>query len=63
MKKIQDMAEIEDSLVHYDGAGIIGSHTLCGITDIIDSEYEEVRKRVNCRACINVRDHVLGRIK
>lgn len=63
MKKIQDMAGIEDSQIHYEGAGIIGAHTLCGITDIIDAEFEEVSKRVNCRACIGVRDHVLGRVK
>ncbi len=64
MRKVQDQTptnESSDSDVHYEGCGLIGSHTLCGHTDITESDFQEVRKRVTCRACIAVRDHVLGR--
>lgn len=50
-----------DGDVHYDGCGLIGSHTLCGHTDIPGSSFQETTKRVTCRGCIAVRDHVLGR--
>lgn len=63
MLKVQDKNEIEDSDVHYEGVPLIGSHTLCGITDIIEADYEVVNRRVNCRVCIAARDHVLGRNK
>jgi hypothetical protein len=51
----------ETGLVHYEGCGLIGSHTLCGHTDWVGSVWDETKKRVNCKACIAVRDHVFGR--
>lgn len=63
MRKVQDMNGVEDDDVHYEGAGLIGSHTLCGLTDIVEADFEEVNKRVSCNACKAVRDHVLGRTK
>lgn len=51
----------EAGRVHYDGCGVIGSHTLCGHTDWVGATFEETNKRVNCKGCIAVRNHVLGR--
>lgn len=54
-------AETEKNLVHYDGPGIIGSHTLCGHTDLVTWRWADTNKRVNCRGCLGTRDHVMGR--
>lgn len=52
----------ETGVVHYDGPGIIsGAHTLCGHIDWVGCRWEVTTKRVNCRGCIGVRDHVLGK--
>lgn len=61
MDKVQDKNAIEDALVHFTGASLIGSHTLCGMTDIMRSRFEVVGKKVNCRECLAVQAHVLGR--
>lgn len=53
--------ESETGIVHYEGCGLIGSHTICGHTDRVEMEWEETTKRVNCRGCLAVRDHVLGK--
>lgn len=51
----------ETGKVHYEGCGMIGSHTLCGHTDWISATWEITTKRVNCKGCLAVRDHVTGR--
>lgn len=51
----------EAGLIHYDGCPTIGSHTLCGHTDWIGTMWEETKRRVNCKSCIAIRNHVLGR--
>lgn len=53
-------AETERDLIHYEGVGIIGSHTLCGHTDQTKWRWEITRKRVNCPGCLGVRKHVMG---
>lgn len=50
-----------DGDVHYEGCYLIGSHTLCGHTDIQTANFITTTKRVNCRGCLAVRDHVLGK--
>jgi len=47
--------------IHYEGAALIGSHTLCGHTDLVGVEWGETNQRVNCSGCIAVRNHVMGR--
>lgn len=56
-----DKDSSEEGLVHYNGPGIIGSHTLCGHTDRIGWDWEETTKRVNCPGCVGTRDHVFNR--
>lgn len=51
-----------DDKVHYDAPGIVGWATLCGYVDITGADWQETTKRVNCRACLDVRDHVRGRL-
>jgi hypothetical protein len=52
----------ERDLVHYDAPALLGAHTLCGHVDRTDyAGWEYTSKRVNCRPCLAVRDHVLGR--
>lgn len=60
MLHIKDSTKLTDQYVHYDGPFLIGSHTLCGWTDIIGSNFEETTKRVNCAGCLSVIDHVKG---
>lgn len=54
-------AETEADLVHYEGCGQIGSHTLCGHTDQVSWDWKDTTQRVNCPGCVAVRNHVLGR--
>lgn len=56
----RDPDDTEANLIHYEGCGLIGSHTLCGHTDRTQWRFEETAKRVNCMGCLAVRDHVLG---
>lgn len=53
----------ETDLVHYEGVALIGSSTLCGHTDWMDSSFVETTRRVNCSGCIATRDHVLGKTR
>lgn len=57
----RENGDVEESLVNYEGVGLIGSSTLCGHTDWVGADFVEVKRRVNCQGCIAVRDHVLGR--
>lgn len=54
-----DLTEVD--LVHYEGCGQIGAHTLCGHTDRTVWRWAETKKRVNCIGCVAVRNHVLGK--
>lgn len=49
------------NLVHYDGVGQVSTMTLCGAVDWVGAEWVETTQRVNCRGCIAVRNHVLGK--
>lgn len=60
IRPAKDRDDIENGLVHYDGAGIISNMTLCGHVDQTTWSWEETTKRVNCAGCLGVRDHVLG---
>lgn len=61
--KYRDDFESDDngSIVHYDGCGLIGSHTLCGHTDLTGVVWADTRKPVTCRGCLSVKKHVTGR--
>ena len=48
-----------DTDVNYEDCLLIGSASLCGTTET--GNHIVVNKRVTCRACIAVRDHVFGR--
>jgi hypothetical protein len=67
MKKIicipstNDPDESEAGLIHYDASRLSGALTLCGHTDRVGWDTEQTDKRVNCRLCMSIRDHVLGR--
>lgn len=49
------------NLIHYDGCAQISNMTLCGAVDWVGAEWIETTKPVNCKGCIAVRKHVLGK--
>jgi len=53
----------EAGTVHYQGVGLVGTDTLCGHVDRTDFDWHDTKKRANCKGCLAVRDHVLGRAK
>lgn len=61
MQKVIDLNAKQDRYVHYEGCRFIGSHTLCGITDIIGATFISTTRRVDCPGCRAVADHVCGR--
>jgi hypothetical protein len=57
----RDQDDSERGRIHYAGAGITGSHTLCGHMARVPWTWEDTTKPVNCRECLGIRNHVLGR--
>lgn len=58
---MKHVLEGSTGLVHYDGPGVLGNVTLCGITDWLgrpDGDGKLTKRRVTCAACISVVDHV-----
>lgn len=61
MPRIIDAKGVVDTDVHYASCALIGSGSLCGHTDRLDADFQQTVKRVTCKACIAVRDYVLGK--